>query len=991
MRAGLVVLLMDGCSAVQFDHLEQAQTISQINWPVPLAIPYGTGLSGTQLNATASVPGSFSYEPALNSVLHAGAQTLSATFTPTDLVDFTTATAKVVLVVNPVLPVLNWPSPAAIPYGSPLTKNQLDATASYAGSFAYDPSPGTVLKAGEHTLSAKFVPFDSVDFLPAQITTPIEVSQTTPHLNWAAPAAIPYGTALSSVQLDAVANVPGSLTYQPAPGTLLGVGSQTLSATFTPADLADFAAVTAKVVLIVHPASSVLSWPAPAPISFGSPLTKNQLDATASSPGSLVYDPSPGTVLAAGVHSLSVKFIPSDSADFQPAQMTTSITVNRTTALLSWATPAAISYGTPVSAMQLDASANVPGHLTYTPALGTLFHAGWQTLSVTFTPADTADFTAATAKVVLVVNPVLPALLWAVPATISYGTPLSATQLDATANLPGSVAYDPSPGTVLTAGVHALSVKFVPFDSVDFLPAQMTTQITVNRVTPLLSWATPAAITYGTPLSSVQLDAVANVPGSLIYQPAPATLLRAGSQSLSVTLSPADAIDYFDVSATVSIAVMRATPVLIWTPAEMIAVHVPIGEAQLNATAVSSGAASGVTGTFAYSPAAGTTFNTAGPQTLSVSFAPSDAEDYNPSGAAITVPVSAFGIACWGDSQTFGQYGRFDRGKYPADLQQAIVLPVENLGVPGQTSTQIGVREGGVKTTVTVVGGIIPGSGGVDVNFPAGFEPINLSGPSGGVSGTILGVHGVVTLIGGTFVFTPTPGGSALSAPGNPEFTVDTPYAGFLPVFWEGQNNHGYPAKILSDLAGQVALVEPGQSYLVLPLINYNTKSYWLGGGDYKEIVHFNAELANTYAEHFIDTRALLVAGYDPTLITDVSDYQHDDVPTSLRAVMNIGSLANSIGPTDDTIVVDLGHPSSAQDILTIDSGWNAENVQITAVSGSILTVVRNFGGLNTAHSAGAPLVETDYIHLNAKGYQIVANAVAQALSAFRAQPSSAP
>ncbi len=71
-----------------------------ITWANPAAITYGTALSGTQLNATASVPGTFAYSPAAGAVLNAGTQTLNVTFTPTDTTNYATATASVSLVVN---------------------------------------------------------------------------------------------------------------------------------------------------------------------------------------------------------------------------------------------------------------------------------------------------------------------------------------------------------------------------------------------------------------------------------------------------------------------------------------------------------------------------------------------------------------------------------------------------------------------------------------------------------------------------------------------------------------------------------------------------------------------------------------------------------------------------------------------------------------------------------------------------------------------------
>ena len=78
---------------------------------------------------------------------------------------------------------------------------------------------------------------------------------------------------------------------------------------------------------------------------------------------------------------------------------------------ITWASPAAINYGSALSSTQLNATASVPGTFTYTPAAGTVFEAGRQTLSVMFTPTDTTDYSEAEAMVTLTVNPVSYALL----------------------------------------------------------------------------------------------------------------------------------------------------------------------------------------------------------------------------------------------------------------------------------------------------------------------------------------------------------------------------------------------------------------------------------------------------------------------------------------------------------------------------------------------------------------------------------------------------
>src|SRR5947199_53730 len=76
------------------------KTTPTITWAAPAAITYGTALSSTQLNATASVSGVFVYTPSASTVLSAGTQTLSVAFTPTDSANYTSASGSVSIVVN---------------------------------------------------------------------------------------------------------------------------------------------------------------------------------------------------------------------------------------------------------------------------------------------------------------------------------------------------------------------------------------------------------------------------------------------------------------------------------------------------------------------------------------------------------------------------------------------------------------------------------------------------------------------------------------------------------------------------------------------------------------------------------------------------------------------------------------------------------------------------------------------------------------------------
>src|SRR5258707_4061413 len=68
--------------------------------------------------------------------------------------------------------------------------------------------------------------------------------------------------------------------------------------------------------------------------------------------------------------------------------------------------------------------------------------------------------------------------------------------------------------------------------------ATATFSLTINQATPTITWATPAAILYGTSLSGTQLNTSSSVAGTFTYIPAAGTLLSAGLHTLTVTFRP---------------------------------------------------------------------------------------------------------------------------------------------------------------------------------------------------------------------------------------------------------------------------------------------------------------------------------------------------------------------------------------------------------------------------------------------------------------------
>ena len=79
---------------------------------------------------------------------------------------------------------------------------------------------------------------------------------------------------------------------------------------------------------------------------------------------------------------------------------------------------------------------------------------------------------------------------------------------------------------------------------------------------PQLHWSPLASIVYGTPLTSAELDATANVPGTFAYTPGDGTAPRRRRQTISVAFTPADPHDFTTAALVATIDVVPATPTL---------------------------------------------------------------------------------------------------------------------------------------------------------------------------------------------------------------------------------------------------------------------------------------------------------------------------------------------------------------------------------------------------------------------------------------------
>ena len=301
-------------------------------------------------------------------------------------------------------------------------------------------------------------------------------------------------------------------------------------------------------VTIVDPRTDPnLTWTNPDPITYGTSL-QNILNATRDSTGQngtesgnaiqgdIVYTENStvvtsSTVLAAGTHTLIATFTPTgdNSANVQTVTKNVTLTVNR-----KQLTVAPTVNGTPLTAaaptISLKINSTAPtlalGYSGFIAGEGatifdivgntapTLSHPSITDINtVTSAVADHAlsvlGGTAANYEIIPVngtlsiVLKTLPVITWLDPSDITYGTLLSATQLNAQADISGdSFVYDPPLGAALDAGsAQTLSVTFTPTDQTEFAIVTDTAAINVNKA--VLAVTVPSVTKqFGAPVPS---------------------------------------------------------------------------------------------------------------------------------------------------------------------------------------------------------------------------------------------------------------------------------------------------------------------------------------------------------------------------------------------------------------------------------------------------------------------------------------------------------
>jgi hypothetical protein len=397
-----------------------------LSWATPAAITYGTPLTSVQLNATASVPGTFVYTPASSNVLPAGSQNLSATFTPTDMTNYNSGiTANVLIAVNKAVITVT-ANNASKMYGAALPAFTAaysgfvngDSTAVVTGTPSLTTTAAASSPAGTYTITAGTGSLTATNYSFVFVNGTLTVSKVVLNVS-ANNASRTYGGANPSftptysgfVNGDTAAVLSGapSLTTTATAASPVGsypiaVSLGTLSAANYTFSFSNGSLTVNKAILFVTATDSSRTYNTANPIFSASYAGFVNGDTAAVLSGASSVTTTATISSPVGTYPITPAVGTLASANYSFTFVNGTLTITKGTPIPTWATPSSITYGTALSGAQLNATASVPGTFAYSPAAGTLLSAGTQTLSVTFTPTDAANYTNGTGSVTLVVT-----------------------------------------------------------------------------------------------------------------------------------------------------------------------------------------------------------------------------------------------------------------------------------------------------------------------------------------------------------------------------------------------------------------------------------------------------------------------------------------------------------------------------------------------------------------------------------------------------------
>ena len=486
-----------------------------IIWPNPADITYGTPLSGAQLNATTknNLDGNFAYDPPKDSKLPAGIQTLKVTFTPKDLAHNSIAGKTVALTVKQLAGkvTLDTAGLAQTYNGQP---GKVTATTVPPGlnvNITYNGSAAVPVNAGTYPVVATIV---DDNYTGSTAPGTLTISKGTQAITFAPPPALRGTDADYTLPATASSGLPVSYACSPATVATIVAGSSLATGAASKLHILGSGAVA---LTASQPGDA--NWNAAPPVAINLNISKS---------GQTMDFP------AFSGHAVG-------DADFAPG--------------------ATASSGLPVT----YASDNTK--VATIMSSGMIHIVGPGTAGITASQAGDARWAAVppvkqsltVAKGAQTITfPALPGAGYG-DADFLLGTTASSGLAVAYVSSVPAVATVDAKGNVHVAAIGTTLITAKQAGNASWSPAtDVTRPLTIGKGTPVLTWANPAAISYGTALTVTQLGAKASVPGAFDYDPELGAKLPAGQQTLHVIFTPTDTTHYGSAEKSVPLVVNKA-------------------------------------------------------------------------------------------------------------------------------------------------------------------------------------------------------------------------------------------------------------------------------------------------------------------------------------------------------------------------------------------------------------------------------------------------
>jgi hypothetical protein len=311
-----------------------------------------------------------------------------------------------------------------------------------------------------------------------------------PVVNWPAGLTAVFGQTLGDVTLPGNGSgTPGTFTWSMGNGTAVGaVGTRTHSVTFTPADINTYYPEIGSVNITVSRANPTVNWPSGLTATVGQTLANVTLPANNGSgtPGAFAWtNPANSVGTTPGTRSFNLRFTPTDTANFNTLTQSVIITVSSVLdpPSVNWPTGLTATFGQTLGNITLPGNGSgTPGAFSWTAGSGaSVGNAGTRSHSLTFTPANTAQFSTVAQNVNVTVSRANPTVVWPSGLTAVAGQTLSNVTISGgSANTGGAFSWAAPSTSVGTAGVRSFTMNFTPSDTANFNPVSQNVSVTVS-------------------------------------------------------------------------------------------------------------------------------------------------------------------------------------------------------------------------------------------------------------------------------------------------------------------------------------------------------------------------------------------------------------------------------------------------------------------------------------------------------------------------------